>query len=521
MTTVMCYVIGGGINFHSVRDLPSAGWGASIPLGFAIGAIPAVCTAWAFALLATSMPRSGGPYVWVSRVLGPYAGFLASWAWWFGTATAYGSLALWDVWFWGLCLQIGGASINNLGIYNAGTFMATSPVAWIGIGLAILVIFWVLAILGVDIYGKVLNGMFIAAVIGSFITIGVYLGAIVGGGEAAMKAAWDSSAFGNPASPFYYASYDQIMEAGKAGWTAPFDFGATMTFMAVGAMWAYIGYTATAFIGGEVKSPKRNMLIGLGLGTILIAVYYVVISGLMYGAAGKFVKAYTYCEMNGITLNGNSAPVVSVLPTYAAILMHGNPALAVYIAVTGAIWLANDIPPFLITSSRTLFAWAFDRAFPLRFAEVSDRWHSPVWAINLTALIGIFGLFQTAGEDMGLAPWLGTWFGVVASQTFYDTIMMWAGCITAMMLPFTKKDIFEKGAAFKIGPLPLMALLGFIGFVSNTYVLVVSAAATLPGGVYVHMIWFTLSIIIWLWMQAKNREIGVDVETIYAEIPPE
>jgi amino acid transporter len=521
MTTVMCYVIGGGINFQSVRTVAETGWGASVPLGFAIGAIPAVCTAWAFALMATSMPRSGGPYVWVSRVLGPYAGFLASWAWWFGTATAYGSLAVWDVWFWGLSMQIAGAATNNLGTYNAGTVLATNPIAWIVIGIIIVVIFWVLAILGVDIYGKVLNASFIIAVIGSFLTIGVYAGAFIGGGEAAMAAAWNSSPFGTPGTDFYYASYAQIIAAGAEAGTAPFSWGATLTFMSVGAIWAYIGYTATAFIGGEVKSPKRNMLIGLGMGTVLIAVYYVGISGLMYGSVGVFVKSYTYCDVNGVVLNGNSPPVVALLPTFAAILAGSNPAIAVFIAVTGAIWLANDIPPFLITSSRTLFAWAFDRAFPLKFAEVSDRWHSPVWAINLTAFLGILGVFQTTGEDMGVTPILGTWFAVIATQTFLDTIMMWAGCLTAMMLPYLRKDIFEKGASFKIGPLPVLAALGFIGFISNTYVLVVSGSQIVPGGVPVVMLWFTLSVIIWLWMQNKNQEMGIDVETIYAEIPPE
>jgi amino acid transporter len=217
----------------------------------------------------------------------------------------------WDVWFWGLSLQIAGASTNNVGTYNAGTVLASNPVAWIVIGIIIVIIFWILAILGVDIYGKVLNASFIIAIIGSFITIGVYAGAFVGGGEAAMASAWNSSPFGTPGTQFYYASYAQVIAAGAVAGQAPFDFGATMTFMSVGAIWAYIGYTATAFIGGEVKSPKRNMLIGLGLGTILIAVYYVGISGLMYGSVGVFVKSYTYCDVNGVVINGNSPPVVA------------------------------------------------------------------------------------------------------------------------------------------------------------------------------------------------------------------
>ena len=31
MTTVMCYVIGGGINFQSVRTVAVAGWGTNVP----------------------------------------------------------------------------------------------------------------------------------------------------------------------------------------------------------------------------------------------------------------------------------------------------------------------------------------------------------------------------------------------------------------------------------------------------------------------------------------------------------
>ena len=57
---------------------------------FAFGALPAVLAALAYAVLASAMPRAGGSYVYASRALGPYWGFVASFAQWLGLSIVIG-----------------------------------------------------------------------------------------------------------------------------------------------------------------------------------------------------------------------------------------------------------------------------------------------------------------------------------------------------------------------------------------------------------------------------------------------
>ena len=72
-------MLGAGINvipFMIQRNVP--GIGPFVLPAFALGALPAVLAALAYASLASAMPRAGGSYVYASRSLNPYLGFIAS-----------------------------------------------------------------------------------------------------------------------------------------------------------------------------------------------------------------------------------------------------------------------------------------------------------------------------------------------------------------------------------------------------------------------------------------------------------
>ena len=77
LSIVLCNVIGGGINFYSTST-PAILPLANVPLAFTIGAIPAISAAVVFALFGVAMPRSGGGYVYISRTMSPFLGFLSS-----------------------------------------------------------------------------------------------------------------------------------------------------------------------------------------------------------------------------------------------------------------------------------------------------------------------------------------------------------------------------------------------------------------------------------------------------------
>ena len=77
--TGICSMLGAAINVVPImlqRNVPGIG-GYVIP-AYMFAAVPAVFAALAYASLASAMPRAGGSYVFASRSLSPYLGFIAS-----------------------------------------------------------------------------------------------------------------------------------------------------------------------------------------------------------------------------------------------------------------------------------------------------------------------------------------------------------------------------------------------------------------------------------------------------------
>ena len=82
--TGICAMVGAAVNvipFMIQRQVP--GIGPNVLPAYLLGAVPAVLAGLAYAMLASAMPRAGGSYVYASRALSPYLGFVASFSQWF------------------------------------------------------------------------------------------------------------------------------------------------------------------------------------------------------------------------------------------------------------------------------------------------------------------------------------------------------------------------------------------------------------------------------------------------------
>src|SRR5688572_4115765 len=91
VATGVCAMVGAAINvipFMIQRNVP--GIGASVLPAYVLAAVPALFAALAYAILASAMPRAGGSYVYASRGLSPYLGFVASFSQWFALCVAIG-----------------------------------------------------------------------------------------------------------------------------------------------------------------------------------------------------------------------------------------------------------------------------------------------------------------------------------------------------------------------------------------------------------------------------------------------
>ncbi len=92
---VFIFVVAGpaasGVMFYSVStaaDFP----GASLPLAFLIGLLVFLPITLLVAITSATMPRSGGLYIAVSRVMGPTIGYLSAWLLFIGYGISSGVL---------------------------------------------------------------------------------------------------------------------------------------------------------------------------------------------------------------------------------------------------------------------------------------------------------------------------------------------------------------------------------------------------------------------------------------------
>jgi len=212
-----------------------------VVMAFAVTGIIILVSLYCFSMLSAAMPRSGGGYIFISRILNPALGFVATWLQFMAVAVSYGLIAVATMEAVWLFAGLAGVTLPG---------WLTSPVGLFLWGVLILVIFSGIAFYGIKLTGRLLQWLFW---IPAFILVIVYILFIVatpGTMEAGVQ-----SLFGSNASAYTQAAIDQGMADTAAGNTY---WGAVGTAM-LAAYWAYIGYAAASFVAGEVKEAHKSL----------------------------------------------------------------------------------------------------------------------------------------------------------------------------------------------------------------------------------------------------------------------
>jgi amino acid transporter len=516
---ILCNVIGLGwqkrlFQFTGPAIVPESSYPMGIPpvtMSFIIVGIIVLLTVFMFAVLGAAMPRSGGGYVYISRIIHPAVGFLASWLEYFSIAVS-----------WGL---IGTAVFEAILIYawiaGWGTAWATAESLLVG-GMIIVVLFTGLAYFGASMTGKILQFMFIVPAAITIVLYGVLLSSTSAAVEAGVK-----MITGLSATQFTQMALDQGMATAYAG-----DYWGAMATASIGTYWAYIGFAAATFVGGEVKEAGKALPKTLFTANVIILLLYVTISYLVAHTAmgvGKvgdysFFSSYAFLSYGGGELPaGVGRAWMPNIAGFAAAGM-GLTWFLMLIPIFAVFWVANDIPPFIITSSRIIFAMSFDRVLPEKLSEVNERWHSPTAAILVTMLVAFIGNF--AESDIFVkypVPILTEYInsgGGVAATDIWDTAFFLLASLAGMLFVFRRKDIYDK-SPYKPGK-SLVAVIGALATVANLYLLYLVATGWWFAEPWIFTLFLlVVGAIIYYYYRSKGSRVGVDYATIYAEIPPE
>ncbi len=347
--TGVCSMIGASIYvvpFMIQRNVP--GIGPYVLPAFLFASIPAIFAALAYSILASAMPRAGGSYLYASRALHPFWGFVASFSQWFGLSIVIGVIAYVVIPFF-----------RDLAFALDWTVLAD----WLDQGLVrvilALVILW--SFIGINILGLTFYERILIPLMVLMLVLGLVV--IVGG------LSYSQEEFLAALASKEGRSVDLI--------EVPFNW---TTFLSASAILfsSFIGFDSIAQAGGEAKNPVRNLPRALGLAITLVGLFYV---------------SFTYAVYHTVPWQFVAEEALSKDLTAAGLLTILLPAgIGIAILLGAAIALLNDLPAMILSVSRLVFAWAEDGIFPKSLAAIHPKFHTPVPAILLSGAVSSLGI---------------------------------------------------------------------------------------------------------------------------------
>lgn len=485
---------------------------ANVLLVVALGTVLTVANALTYGYLAAAMPRSGGEYVYLGRVVHPGVGFTANWGFTWSQLLGLGLYASFTVNF-GIAvafLTLGNV-LDSTGLITAGEDVGGDWPTFL-IGTAMIVVVLAVLAMGPRVVRRVLNVLFVPALIGSFVTLLVLLTTTREEFVSRFNAFMADRADGQ--------TYDSIVAAaGEAGFVQEAStFGAILLAIPIG-YYIYIGFTYSSYIGGEVKEPAKTQPRMIALTLAFAAAMYLLSLWRFYDIVGKeFVNSVVFLNDNSDA--GSGLPVDPVLNFFTGI-MTGSTVLNVLMALSFFLWHFLLLFVIAMICTRNLFAWSVDRVAPDALTKVDSRFHAP-WVATLVII---------ACAEVLLALFVFTSiFDNVSNYIVLFSIAFWLASFAAILLPFRRPEIFATAPDYvqrRVAGVPVITLLGVGNLVLFTMVLY--SAFKLPAfsgptgtGAVLFVIGIYVAGIVWyLAAKAIQSRRGVDLDLLYREIPPE
>ena len=469
--------------------------GANVLVSFLLSIPLVLCFGLVYFYFTIAMPRSGGDYVWVSRVLGPGVGFLTNLALTFVFTT-------WVSFNFTTMMTL---LLPGLG-FVAGFSWSPDQLTQFLIATVLTIVFAALMVLGTRRVARYMVVTFGIVWIGMAIwLIGL--------------AITSHDAFVANFNAHSGITLSQVTAAAvKAGYSPGngIDWGGTI-FAIIYAFQVFTGFQWTGYFAGEIKNVRRTATTSIIGALVISAVLYVLATFLVYNTYGfANFGSLVYLGFNTSNSPLGFAPYLPALVKF--LVLPGF--LQVFVAFCFVLSVLWWTPTGFLIATRNLFAWSFDRLAPANVAEVNDRLHTPVVATVVVALwielLNYLNIYQ------GLSALLINVIAVMA-------VAFIAVALAAIVMPFIRPNLFNSAPAIvraRIAGVPWLTLVGVVMLLSWAFVLYVTFATTAFGKVApISMIEAfavpILGAIYYLVIRMVRERQGIHLKAAFQEIPPE
>lgn len=464
VATGVSSMVGASINvvpFMIHRSVPAIG--PNVLWAFAFAAIPALFAGLAYAILSSSMPRAGGSYLYASRGINPYLGFVASFSQWFGLSIVIGVIAY-------ITIPFFRDIAYSAEVYWLSSLLEISTVR-VGLSLSFIWSFVYLNIKGIKPYTNLLLPMvFVIFCLGSIVIIsGLF---------------FDISDF-----------LTAVEQKDKRVHLIPPDpeFDWTIFLSAAAILFSsFIGFDAIAQTGSEAISPSRNIPLAILIAILGVGMFYFLFTFSVYSIVPWSYVA-EQAQLKDITAPG--------LLSY--VLPKGVDVLIIFGA---AVALINDLPAMLLSVSRLMFAWAKDGIFPNKIAQIHQKNKTPHIALIIAGVMGSIGVL---GSHFAGDFFLG--IDIMVTSMLVNFLLM---CITVLTIKNYNPKIFSEIKVFKNRLLQQFIGWGGVVFLSGFLIIHIykdlskSVAAWYFHSTYIWLVVMGLASFVFLnqWAKLKKKE---------------
>lgn len=466
----------------------------------------------AYAGLIVTIPRAGGDYVWQSRILGSGLGFvMAATGWWFILwlwAPIYGNI---------LSVQLFQPLWATLGDPGGAAWFASKNGIFV-VCLITIVLAGVLVSIGMAGYARIQKWCFL----GGLIAFGVIAVLLLVSSHANFIHSFNLESHKLFGINNAYGSTQKAAAGLKSDGYAPQPMGfgpLGPTMLLVPAMmffllWPNWGSTLYGEIRGasDFKRVFIGMFSGLWITVALTVIFLLLVAKTMGWAFFQNANATFYYAKSSI-------PIWPYPFMFAGWLVH-NTAIQVILILALSLWFFGWVGTLFLSSTRVIFAAAFDRVLPDRAAEVSERRKVPMYSLLLMLLpaVGLSAVYAYST----------TFRSYTLDATLVIAVTYLFSAIAVVILPWRKPDLWRASPASRIKFLGVqvvpvagvvtIALLGFDlwkWFTNDNYFVNNQDSLYFMGALYV------LAIVIYVIARIVRSRQGIDLSLINKEIPVE